>query len=161
MLTFINIAWGKYTHCRDVLMLKSDGTKNPQHNILVIFKRNRQIETFISQRFNFEHYNMCTKCRRCVLVLVWQRVHIVFWPLFSFLSTGKPKCFLTSDLKLAGASAVSQTSLLAFHSPLLLFLPGLCRWAVVPTSLCFTAKQTQTRHQDPFVTTTLTMLLHP
>lgn len=49
--------------------------------------------------------NWTKKCHWCVLVVV------------SFLHTGKPYCFLTSDLNLAGASAALQTLSLSFPSP--------------------------------------------
>lgn len=64
---------------------------------------------------------------------------------FSFLDIGKPKCFRTSDLKLAGASAVSQALRLGCPSPPAAsntFTRLLDRWKhgaiinVAPASLC-------------------------
>lgn len=72
---------------------------------------------FIKQQPNFECYNMF---RRCVLVIFWQnqnvvfRLSVTFSPL-SFLVPGKPKCFHLSNLKLDGASAVSQTLYFSSH----------------------------------------------
>lgn len=40
---------------------------------------------------------------------------------FSFLETGKPKCFHASHLKLAGAAALSQTLSLSYPSPASLY----------------------------------------
>lgn len=64
---------------------------------------------------------ICTvMCCRCVLVLVWQCLHIgvffiwlfVTFPPFPSLDTGKPKCLHMLELKLTGVFAVSQNLLL-------------------------------------------------
>lgn len=54
------------------------------------------------------------KCCRCVLDIVRRCLNIVF----PFLDTMKSKCFRTSDVKLAEASAVSQTLSRRSPSPL-------------------------------------------
>lgn len=66
---------------------------------------------------------MCKKnCYRCALVIAWQCLHIVFslpspFLLPHSLTWGKTKCFHTLDLKLAGASSISQTLALGSLSP--------------------------------------------
>lgn len=65
---------------------------------------------------------------------------------FSFLDAGKLKCFHTWDLKVAGASTVSQTLSLAASATLALQLDlykrAECKgWWVHPTSLCSASLQ--------------------
>lgn len=71
------------------------------------------------------------KWRRCLLVIIRQRLHIVFLSVSSFsflISWHKPKCFHKSGLKLAGTSAVSQT--LSLSSPSATFTWSVKAWIV-------------------------------
>lgn len=107
---------------------------------------------FIKQRLNAER--LCPRmCRRCVLVIAWQRLHAfclsVTCSSCLFPDTWKPKRFHTSDLKLVEASPVSQTLSLGsttccvYHFTLRGEHKG--RWVCMDWSelLCFTVAETK------------------
>lgn len=77
---------------------------------------------FIEQQSNFELYNICKNCPRCVLVTAGHIFFLSLRQLFSFLifDTRNPKRSRMSDVRLAGKSAISQTFPRQFRCPPLL-----------------------------------------
>lgn len=65
--------------------------------------RNHRAVVLSKSWLNFEVYKISKRCHECVLVVVQQCLHTVYLPLFLLSCLKKtPKCFHTSDLKLAG-----------------------------------------------------------